>query len=227
MQDADLQINIEQYEKRLAQYGYSPLTLDWGENHRQDVRYAVLAEYALRSPESSVLDVGCGFADLYKFLKQNGWRGHYTGLDLVPGLLEVAQSQHPGLDLKQVDISAPNIELGRYDYVIGSGLLNIKLQAEDNQTHIQTVLKAMYQHAKVAVCVDFLSSYVDFQKPVSWHTNPGWALDVAKQLSRRVLLRHDYLPYEFALFIFVDDSISEGKVFRSFEDTLVINGRNG
>jgi ubiquinone/menaquinone biosynthesis C-methylase UbiE len=217
MLEHDRQRQIQNYEDRLVQFGYSPLTLDWGENSRQDVRFAVLADLALRSPQSSVLDVGCGFADLYAFLHQKGWTGRYTGVDIVPGLLATAHDRYPGLDLQNVDISNPAVHLGTYDYVIGSGLLNLKLQAEDHATHVVKVLQAMHRHAQKAVCVDFLSTYVDFQKPESWHTNPGWVFDQAKQLSRRVTLRHDYLPYEFAVVIFVDDSLSERKVFQGFE----------
>jgi len=91
----------------------------------------------------------------------------------------------------------------------------------NNETHIQTALHAMFGRTRVAVAADFLSSYVDFKKPGSWHTDPGQAMAWAKQISRRVALRHDYIPYEFALFIYADDTVSDQNVFRGHESPLL------
>jgi SAM-dependent methyltransferase len=211
---------VQRYEKRLQEFGYSPATLGWGVNGRQEVRFSILAEAALRMPESSVLDVGCGFCDLYDFLDKRGWQGRYTGIDIVPGLLEVARRRHPSLDVRELDITDESAPLDEYDFVISSGALNATLPSGSNETHIEVALRSMYQRSRRATCVDFLSTYVDFQKPGAYHTDPGWALAAAKRLTRRVLLRHDYMAYEFSLLLFRDDAISERKVFRAFEDEL-------
>lgn len=213
---------VQRYEKRLQEFGYSPVTLGWGVNGRQEVRFSVLAELALRMPESSVLDVGCGFCDLYDFLDKQGWQGRYTGIDIVPGLLEVARQRHPDLDVRELDITDESVPLGEdeYDFVISSGALNAALPSGGNELHIEVALRSMFRRSRYAACVDFLSTYVDFQKPGAYHTDPSWALAAAKRLTRRVLLRHDYMPYEFSLFLFRDDAISERRVFRSFEFEL-------
>jgi SAM-dependent methyltransferase len=211
---------VQRYEKRLQEFGYSPATLGWGVNGRQEVRFSVLAELALRMPQSSVLDVGCGFCDLYDFLDKQGWQGRYTGIDIVPGLLEVARQRHPDLDVRELDITDESVLLDEYDLVISSGALNAALPSGGNEVHIEVALRGMHRRSRYATCVDFLSSYVDFQKPGAYHTDPSWALAAAKRLTRRVLLRHDYMPYEFSLFLFRDDAISERRVFQGFEVEL-------
>ncbi len=216
----DRRAYIQRYESRLMEFGYSPESLGWGVNGRQEIRFRVLADYVLRSPKSSVLDVGCGFGDLYDFLIQHGWHGQYTGIDIVPGLLEIARERHRGLDLRELDITEASGILDRFDFVIASGVFNARLKVESNEKHISDSLQAMHQKARIAACADFLSTYVDFQKPGSWHTDPLWAFEVAKHLSKRVLLRHDYMPYEFALILFQDDSVSEQNVFQEFEQSL-------
>jgi SAM-dependent methyltransferase len=208
---------IRRYEKRLEEYGYSPETLGWGVHGRQEVRFAVLAEFALQQPNSSVLDVGCGFCDLYEFLTKHEWRGHYTGVDVVPGLLSVARQRHPSLDVRELDITDQSAELDEYDFVIASGIFNAALPSGTNASNAETALRRMFQHSRVATCVDFLSSYVDFQKPGAYHTDPAWAFSTAKRLTRSVLLRHDYMPYEFSVFLFRDE-VSDRNVFRFFED---------
>jgi len=209
---------IERYEKRLKEFGYSPAALGWGVHGRQEIRFQVLAEAALAAPESSVLDVGCGFADLYDFLTDHGWKGQYTGIDIVPGLLRIARERRPGLDVREADITDEGASIGEYDFVISSGTFNAALPSGDNASHIETALRRMFSHARKAVCVDFLSSYVDFQKPGAHHTDPAWALATCKRLTRRVALRHDYMPYEFSVFLLRDDRISERNVFQEFEN---------
>ena len=115
MEDADRQDYIARYEGRLKRFGYSPESLGWGRHGRQEVRFSVLAEYAMRNRTASVLDVGCGFADLYDFLRARGWTGLYTGLDIVPGLLEEAHRRNPLLDLREADIVQIGDGFPQYD----------------------------------------------------------------------------------------------------------------
>ena len=72
-------------------------------------------------------------------------------------------------------------------------------------------------YTKLAIRVDFLSTYVDYQKPDSWHTDPCKALIMAQQLSRRYVMRLDYMPFEFALTIYKDDSICDRNVFQAYK----------
>ncbi len=221
MQDQDRDEYVTRYRRRLARHGYSPQTLGWGEHGRQEVRFAVLAEEALQRPQSSVLDVGCGFADLHAFLRARGWHGTYTGIDIVPELLAIAREREPGLDVRELDVTAPGADaLTRHDFVIASGVFNARLHAGDNRDHIREALRRMHTLADIAVSVDFLSSFADFEKPDAWHTDPGWALAEARSLTRRLVLRHDYLPFEFALCLFRDDAVSPRNVFEAVDASL-------
>lgn len=211
---------IIRYEKRLQEYGYSPATLGWGVQGRQEVRFSVLANLVLRSPDSSVLDVGCGFGDLYGFLNRQGWHGAYTGIDIVPGLLRVARQQYPGIDVREADVTDEAERSQSFDFVVASGVFNAALPSGDNEIHIEAALDSMYRCSRTATCVDFLSTYVDFRKPGAHHTDPGWALALAKKFTRRVLIRLDYMPYEFSLFLFRDETISSRNVFQAFEDQM-------
>jgi SAM-dependent methyltransferase len=212
MKESDINEYINRYTERFNEFGFSPETLGWGKNSKQTIRFGVLSEYALKYKKSSVLDIGCGFADLYLFLKTNGWEGKYTGTDLVPVLLEKARELYPEIDLLQIDIE--DEELKSADYVIASGIFNAKISEESNESHIEKSLELMFKLCNKALCVDFMSTYVDFQKDAAWHTSPEWAFNIAKKLSKRIILRNDYMPYEFSLIIFKDDTI-ENSVFQN------------
>lgn len=219
MDERDRQDCVERYEKRLKKFGDAPKALGWGKD-RQEIRFSILCQPILERPDSSVLDVGCGFADLYDYLVAHGWHGHYCGIDIVPGLLKVAREKHDHLDLREVDITTSGLPLKTYDFAIASGVFNARLKVGNNVAHIEGALRNMYRLVRVAVCVDFMSTYVDFQRPDAWHTDPGWAFAFATKLTRRVVLRHDYMPFEFALILYRDDSISDSNVFKAIENVM-------
>lgn len=215
MNEADQRAYVERYEERLRRHGHSPLTLGWGDHPgREAVRFGVIAAVLDEVGGGSLLDVGCGFADLHDFLRDRGWHGTYAGIDLVPGLLEVARERHPGLDLRLGDLAELDATSGpAFDVVAASGVFNARLSGEDNLAHIEAGVQRMFALARRAVVVDFMSTYVDFQHPDAWHTDPAWALALGRRLSKRVLLRHDYMPFEFALVVLRDDE-HPGNVFR-------------
>jgi SAM-dependent methyltransferase len=216
MEQADKVDYIKRYEERLKKYGYSPETLGWGKEGRQSIRYQVLAEYAVKNHSSSVLDVGCGFADLYPYLKSNGWKGSYTGIDIIPSLLKIARENHPGIEVQEADICSWSNK-DKYDYVIASGIFNAKLATTDNQQHILQSLKAMFEKTDKVMSVDFMSTYVDFQKEQAWHTDPQWLIPHLRNLTKRFIIRYDYMPYEFSVILFKDDRIATNNTFEKFK----------
>jgi SAM-dependent methyltransferase len=214
MDRADRAEYVARYERRLSEHGHAPETLGWGKPGREHVRFQVMADVMNEVGATSVLDVGCGFADLFDHLVQQGWEGDYHGIDIVPGLLAEARRRHPELDLQEADIAAfepPGA--GTFDVVVASGVFNARLRNGDNREHIRRSVERMYALCRRAISVDFMSTYVDFQHPGAWHTDPAWALELGRGLSRRLRLRHDYMPFEFALSVYRDDEHPDN-VFR-------------
>jgi len=200
MEAVDRLAYVERYERRLREHGHAPETLGWRPG-RERARFGVTADLVAETGARSLLDVGCGFADLLDFLRGTGWDGEYHGIDLVPGLLAEARRRHPGLPLEEADIG--DYDPGRsFDVVVASGVFNFELQAEDNREHITRSVGRMFELSARAVCVDFLSTNVDHRHPGAWHTDPEWALALGRSLSPRCGFRDDYLPFEFALVVY-------------------------
>lgn len=204
---------IERYSERFSQHGYDPKTLGWGGGKdKQNYRFASLSKVGNLSNES-VLDVGCGFGDLYGYLLSNGWKGMYLGIDIVPVLIKQAKELCPYANFEEVDLLTNEVDM-HFDYVFASGIFNAKVEScGSNQEYIIAMLTKMFEIANVAVVVDFMSTYVDFEQDIAFHTNPEWAFSIAKSLSKRVVLRHDYMPFEFCLYIYKDDEITTNYTF--------------
>jgi SAM-dependent methyltransferase len=209
----DRDILVARYEERFEKYGVRPEALGWSRPELQKIRFATLSEPILACEQASVLDVGCGFADFYAFLKDRGWSGTYTGVDVVSALLRGARELHPDINLIEADFSDDHSKIESHDFVISSGIFNGRLHHEDHARYVEGMLHTMFGKARIAVCADFLSSWVNFQKPENWHADPCAIVAACRSLTRRMSLRHDYLPFEFALFLFRDDRVTESSTF--------------
>src|SRR5205809_623122 len=87
----------------------------------------------MRNPvgeNDSVLDLGCGLADLYGHLTQNGWKGKYIGIDINKDLLKIAWQRHKDIDVREQNILEDDREL-ESAWVISSGMFNGKLHFEE------------------------------------------------------------------------------------------------
>ena len=65
---------------------------------------------------------------------------------------------------------------------------------------------------------DFNSHTRPNQQPNIFFADPARILAMAQRHSSNVLLRHDYMPYEFTLFVWKDDSfLDEEKVYSRYK----------
>src|SRR3990172_1156957 len=158
MRESDVRRIVQRYECKLAAHGYSPESLCCGKGGRSEIRFGVMAQPILEQPDSSVLDIGCGFADLYDHLQARGWHGKYTGLDLVPGLLAVGQERHPGADLRLVSGIADLDHVEPHDFVIAVSTMNFRLQDGANESYIKAFVTRMFHLAREACMFDFQST---------------------------------------------------------------------
>ncbi len=213
MNQLDKEKYIARYSDRLATYGYDPKTLGWGGGEvRQEIRYKNLldiASFTARQPHS-LMDVGCGFADLLSYLEKTKslMKSNYFGVDINEKLLMEAQFQHNGeVKTKCYDILSDALDTcienisGPYDLVVESGIFNFKLEREDQEQYISSMLKRMFDLSRLGVAADFMTTYVDWESEGAFHMEPSLLFDIAYKITRKIIVRHDYLPYEFCVYL--------------------------
>ena len=112
--------------------------LGWESRTAQYKRFAVLADSVFLH-KSSILDVGCGLADLFHFITQGfGYNINYIGIDLSPKMIELAKEQLKNIPLPKNNTSVINLlcqdifsanpyEPGSFDFVYSSGIFNLNL----------------------------------------------------------------------------------------------------
>ncbi len=189
---------VELYEGRLATYGYDVRTVGWGSRADQSLRFEMLSR-EIDFSNKRVLDVGCGFGDFVPFLEARGVSDYsYVGVDISPKLIEEANNRFggPNRSFKALNL-LDNPEIGTFDVVVCSGALSFKV--EDNLGLAHQMLARMFAFSREAVCVNFLSSRVDYMLEKNFHFEPGAMLAHALSLSRWVRIYHDYPLYEFTI----------------------------
>jgi trans-aconitate methyltransferase len=151
---------------------------------------------------AEVLDVGCGLGALHEHLLAAGLQCPYTGYDINPQLIERARQRHPAMTFEVRDILRE--EFPQFDFIVSSSSFNLKLEHEDNHSFIERMLKTMYGHARQAVAVDLMTSYVDFKKPDVFYYEPERVFSIAKGITKRVTLRHDLPLFQFCIYLYPD-----------------------
>lgn len=220
---SDLRQLEELYRARWQRHGLSPQSLGWTKG-KQDIRFDVLLS-GLPCEARTFLDVGCGFGDLNLALRARAAHYGYLGLDLMPEFLNEGQRLYGGENVEFLLGDFLSMELARsFDYVLASGIFAFELTEMDNYTYIERMLGKMLSLSTEAVSVDFLSDRVNFRRDHTFYANPGRILDIAFGLTRNVRLRHDYMPFEFTVTLFNDDSFMEqDTVFNRYKNALQTN----
>lgn len=186
------------YGNRYKKFGRSHKTAGWGSAEDQYLRFELLFRN-INPKGKSIIDVGCGLGDLVPFLNKRS-RGDfdYLGIDICKPLLDDAKKRFSSDRITFLVGDILEIrKLKSADIVVLSGALNFKIQS--NQTYAKNMIKKMFGLAKEVACINFMSSYVDFQTKKNYHYSPETIFRFAKSLTRWVSLYHDYPLWEFTI----------------------------
>jgi SAM-dependent methyltransferase len=190
---------VKLYEDRFQELGADVRTLGWKSEADQRLRFQLLCDIGdLRG--ATICDVGCGLGDQVDYLRERFGDFSYTGIDVSPSLVQTAAQRHPEFAFMCADMV--EADLPRADYFLLSGALNYRV--EDNEALMRTMLRKLFDAANKGVAVNFLSSYVNFERPINYHHQPEAVFAFAKSLTRWVTLRHDYPLWEFTVYLYKD-----------------------
>jgi SAM-dependent methyltransferase len=201
--EGDRRNAVDRYTERYQEHGYSPLTLGWNKG-RQPIRFDVLtSQYDFSG--KAVLDIGCGFGDLLHTLGDKFEPvAAYTGVDLVEPLVEEARQRWPAHSFLTGDFLEIEFD-HHFDFAVASGVFNHLLDGIDNEAFIEASMQRAFAVCRDGFAFDFLSDKVDYRLDHTYHASPERVLSMAYSLSRNVVLRNDYFPFEFSVFVFNDD----------------------
>lgn len=189
------------YGGLVLKYGHDPRACDYGRVESQKIKFSVLSE-VLPLASSSVLDVGCGFADFATTLGERFPGVRYSGIDLCSAMVDEAKRNHPNLDLRVANIFDALFDR-TFDVVTANGIFY--LLGDQAWPMMQQMIKRMYTLATSAVAFNSLSSWATDQEPGEFYADPLRVVDFCRRLTPRVVLRHDYHPRDFTVYLYKTD----------------------
>jgi len=206
------------FQKEFRKYGYGLDALMWNKG-TQDAHFKVKFDIGTLTG-SKILDVGCGFGHMLDYLQAWNINASYTGIDICPEFIDIARQRHPGADFRLLNILEADIgEV--WDWVFLVGAFNYATTGSRRWWgYVQKMLRRMYELCSQGVAADFLSTYVDFQKQNAFHVRPERVFAYSKTITRRVALRHDYMPYDFTVYLYRSQDVTANNIFLDYKKNL-------
>jgi trans-aconitate methyltransferase len=127
----------------------------WSGIKIQYLRFEQLAKINIQTGDS-LLDVGCGFADLNFYLKQQNIPTQYQGIDIVEDFIVKAKALYPKAQLSVNDLFTLDPEPNSIDYLMLSGALNYVIDDADNKAR-QTIEK-MFATCRKGIAFNLLDN---------------------------------------------------------------------
>lgn len=204
------------YRDLFRKHGYSPKSLGWDKG-KQFLRFHQLtSDWDMN--DARILDVGCGFGDFINYLHHTNIADFsYTGIDLVDEFIAEGKQRYAADKIFMIQGNFLTLKIeDSFDYAIASGTFNLKMDGIDEYDYIYQNMKKMFALSSRAISIDFISDKVDYAYRHNFNSSPEKILSMAYTLSKNVILRNTYFPFEFSITIYKDDS------FR--KETTTFNG---
>lgn len=191
------------YTDKIKTHGATPAGVDWNSQESQELRFGQLLKVINEPGEFSILDYGCGFGSLYGYMQSKYSNYEFTGFDISSEMLEAAKQKFNQKNSHWINKLDSTIS---YDYVVASGIFNVRQQFDDAawQKYIVETLDSINKVTTKGFAVNMLTSYSDkeYMKDYLYYANPNYFFDYCKtHYSKYVAVLHDYPLYEFTLIV--------------------------
>jgi SAM-dependent methyltransferase len=193
------ELRIGAYFDRLVdQHGYGFRACDAHSLTTLEVRWQALAD-AMDYTGKSVLEVGCGFGDLGAFILSRYRDVDYLGIDISPRMVDEGRKEHPELDLRAESVYDLD-PAETFDVVLAQGIFY--LLGSDAEEKMHALMTKLFGLANDVFALCTSSAWSANQDPNEFYADPVEVLSFAHQLTPAVVLRHDYHPGDFAMYLY-------------------------
>lgn len=196
--------DVERYfTEKLREHGPTARGVDWNSQASQELRFEQLLRIVDDSQPFSLIDYGCGYGALAQYLLDRDMSCTYQGFDISAAMLAQARRMMAG---EQVRFVGDEAQLVAADYVVASGIFNLRMTISDDMwlTYILETLNRMHALSLRGFAFNILTSYSDRERmrPDLYYADPRVLFDHCKRtFSRFVAVLHDYPLYEFTILV--------------------------
>ena len=154
----------DHYESKFAEFGASPLGVDWGKEEELLLRYRKMLSVMRPQADTtaSMLDVGCGYGGLFDYALVHGVGVDYTGIDVAANMIEHAKEHHQDGVFHSGDVLHYPFDR-RFDYVVCNGILTQKLETKIREMDhfCNALVRRMFDLCDIGLAFNIMSNKVN------------------------------------------------------------------
>lgn len=184
--------NHNYYTTAMQRHGKSAQGVHWNSKRTQYKRFEVLLGMIDDIEDTSIVDAGCGFGDLYLYMQeQERVPRSYRGLEVMEAMVEEARNR-TGCEIGRCDVLVDDLPAA--DYYICSGAMNILTRSE-------TVLfiRRCFEASQKGFLFNMLLGEDD--SLVYNYFQPEEIKSVAEELGAGFAMQKGYLPRDFTVLL--------------------------
>ena len=221
--DKIIKAQLDAYRPNFIEHGDKPQGTFQNNSETQRLRFdRIIRQFRLQEKAYLIHDIGCGTCDLHQYLNDLSIQHRYYGTEIVPEMIEAAKAKFPNIEVKNHDLLKDK-DIPLADITLLSGTLNLLAGASEEEWKEFSfeLIKKMFEHSRVGISFNVLTSYRTFSDPTLAYFNPSEVFEFCmKNLSRFVLLDHAYPLYEFSVTVFHKEYMRQEFNLPAFEKYL-------
>jgi SAM-dependent methyltransferase len=191
------------YHLRLRRFDLPEKRVGWNSRRNQESRFEALAGVADLQGQK-ILDLGSGLGCLYGYLRNKGWRGDYSGFDLLGVMTKESKKRFPDVRFETRDVLSSPLE-EQWDYVLISGVFNHRVR--DNWGWIEQMVGRLKPLARKGLAFNLLSNEQGEWDPELFYANPQELERRAREWSGgNYKMVTGYLPGDMTVYLYKNKS---------------------
>lgn len=142
------------YQNNMKNASHDYQVLGWESEEAQNARFDMLVSN-IDLQGKSLLDVGCGLGNLLEYVNHQGVAIEYTGVDVLPEMIERARKKGLNGNFQCVDVFKENPFADKsFDVIYASGIFNLNLG--NNREFLINALVLFLQLSREYICFNLL-----------------------------------------------------------------------
>lgn len=189
------------YQKSFKKYGVNPKSLKWASAKAAKIRYEQIVK-DVDFERKTILDVGCGFGDLFNFIAKQTKNFEYVGIDIVPEFIEAAYNRNRKAEFLVGDYFSNPLSK-KFDIVISSGTLNSN--RKNHMDYRKRAIKILFSHTKQILIFNMAGNHPQPENKKNWRIYYADSEKVGQYcatLTKNVVIREDYHPKDFTVLMY-------------------------
>lgn len=176
----------------------SNAALGWNKQAGQEARFKILSGIGMLNSHS-VLDAGCGHADLYAYLVKLYPQLKYYGVEQIPGILQIAVERYihlPEVNLFEGDFTLEGLPV--VDYTLACGSLNYR---NSDDLFVLKTIEKLFNNSRIGFGFNLLRT-IEPADGFLVAYDPSYITAFCRKHTGKVSLIENYYGEDYSVFMY-------------------------